>query len=126
MLYFYTVIFVPMVWFKHAAWVVMALTTAYLIIIIPIFFFACTPVSASWKPELHATHCWPWNYHSISAVSFNMLLDLLVVFLPLPIVWRLKATRKKKIEVTAMFSLGLACIPPPLCSHLKRRRVSGC
>jgi hypothetical protein len=97
----------PLPTFVRVTWVVIAMTVLYAVVLIPIFFVACTPISASWDPLLHETHCWPWQYHSISAVSVNMFLDVVIVAMPLPVVWNIQMPMKKKIGVSAMFCVGL-------------------
>lgn len=41
------------------------------------------------------------------SVAINVALDLMVVALPIPVVWKLQMPNKKKIAVTGMFSLGI-------------------
>lgn len=79
----------------------------YGIILVPIFIAACNPVEASWDPLLHEEKCWPWMYHSLAALTLNVLLDVTIVVMPIPVVWSIQMPTKKKIGVTAMFSIGL-------------------
>lgn len=41
------------------------------------------------------------------SAAFNMVLDVWVVCLPLPIVWHLQMPKQKKIGISATFALGL-------------------
>lgn len=86
----------------------MAGCVVYAIVLIPIFIAACNPVSASWDPLLHEEKCWPWMYHSLAALSLNVLLDITIVAIPLPVVWAIQMPMRKKIGVSGMFSLGLS------------------
>ncbi|KAF2468320.1 uncharacterized protein BDR25DRAFT_202666, partial [Lindgomyces ingoldianus] len=96
--------------FKRVIWVVMAGCVVYAIVLIPIFIAACNPVRASWDPLLHEEKCWPWMYHSLAALSLNVLLDVTIVAMPLPVVWKIKMPMRKKVGVSAMFSLGLSIV----------------
>lgn len=43
----------------------------------------------------------------MAAAAFNLVLDVLIVLLPVPIVWRLQLPKQKKVGITATFALGL-------------------
>ncbi|KAI0867199.1 hypothetical protein GGS24DRAFT_411578 [Hypoxylon argillaceum] len=78
------------------------------------FFFAslftCYPINQNWlslhgSPE-HNAHC--YNYipmYYATAIS-NVILDVLILLVPIPIVWRLHMPTKRKIGVIGIFLLG--------------------
>ncbi|KAK0609536.1 hypothetical protein B0T17DRAFT_603691 [Bombardia bombarda] len=78
------------------------------------FFFAtlfeCMPISQSWTslfgtPE-HELYC--YNYLPMfwaTAIS-NMIMDIAILTLPMPFVWRLKMPARQKLAVTFIFLLG--------------------
>jgi hypothetical protein len=107
---FYLFVFPNNKTFKKAVWVVFVSTVLYGVVLIPVFIGACNPVSASWDPLQHEAKCWPWMYHSLAALSLNVLLDVTIVAMPLPVVWGVQMPTKKKIGVSAMFSLGLSIV----------------
>lgn len=82
---------------------------AYAITFIPIFMTSCNPPSASWSSDINYTiaHCKPIQQQEFASVAVNMALDLAVVIIPMPSVWRLQLRLSKKIFVTLMFSCGL-------------------
>jgi hypothetical protein len=83
-----------------------AITVWWLITAIYPWFF-CSPVAKNVDPFMEGT-CWeniPWYYAS---AFINAFFDLLVLALPVPVVWRLRMTRRKKIAVTFVFLLGYA------------------
>ena len=49
---------------------------------------------------MHTTH--------LSLASINHILDLLVVFLPMPVVWNLQMAFSKNIAISTVFRLGAA------------------
>jgi hypothetical protein len=65
----------------------------------------CNPLAKNVDPMLPGT-CWEnqtWYYAS----SFiNAFLDLAVLLLPMPVIWNLRMTRKKKFAVTSVLFLG--------------------
>lgn len=65
----------------------------------------CNPIAKNMDPMLPG-ECWeskPWYYAS---AFINAFLDLWVLLLPMPIVWKLRMSRKKKIAVTGVFLFG--------------------
>ncbi|KAI0205451.1 hypothetical protein F4808DRAFT_409268 [Astrocystis sublimbata] len=66
----------------------------------------CLPVEFNWDRSLNGT-C--GNVFAIEVFSgaFNMVLDIWVVFLPLPTIWKLQLAPQKKLAVSASFALGL-------------------
>ena len=38
---------------------------------------------------------------------FNMVLDIVVVVLPMPVLWRLQMSRERKAALSCIFGLGL-------------------
>lgn len=71
---------------------------------------ACLPPSAVWSADVDyiVKHCRAIQSEEYASVAANMILDLLVVVIPIPSVWKLQLALSKKIFVTTMFSLGLA------------------
>lgn len=65
-----------------------------------------TPIQYNWDITITGSY---GNVIAIELFSsiYNMLVDIWVVFLPLPVIWKLKLTSQKKWTLTAAFSLGL-------------------
>ncbi|KAK0716602.1 hypothetical protein B0T21DRAFT_64384 [Apiosordaria backusii] len=65
----------------------------------------CNPIAKNMDPMIDG-ECWeniPWYYAS---AFINAGLDLWVLLLPMPIIWRLRMSAKKKIGVTGVFLFG--------------------
>lgn len=91
--------------FTAVLWATFALIVVYFIICVCVSVFGCEPVSYFWNKS-QGGHC-------INEVEFfrgngitNMLLDIIVLCLPLPMVWRLDLGLQQKIAVTGIFGLG--------------------
>lgn len=65
----------------------------------------CRPISAGWDPQ--AGTCGDQKSLDLFIGTFNLIMDVTVVVLPLPIVWKLQMTRAKKIALSAIFGMGL-------------------
>ncbi|KAL9628633.1 MAG: hypothetical protein Q9204_005766, partial [Flavoplaca sp. TL-2023a] len=73
--------------------------------------FQCTPVAFFWDRTIPGGHCINtsafFRFNNIA----NMLTDILILAMPIPIVWRLHLDRPKKIGVCGLFLLGgFVCI----------------
>lgn len=91
--------------FTAILWATCGLVVSYFVICVTVSVFGCQPVSYFWNKS-QSGHC-------INEVEFfrgngivNMLLDVLILCLPLPMVWRLDLLLQQKVAVTGIFGLG--------------------
>lgn len=80
-------------------WVACILTVALL----------CRPVASNWDLRIPRT-CGSVIKTEFASAGFNLGIDLWVVMLPLPIVWRLHMSSRKKLGVMASFALGIVYV----------------
>lgn len=106
LLYLYLEIFRHNVLLRRLVWLLVAVNTAYIIIFITFFMTQCDRVSDAWDQQRSVTNCRPREVHEIASVAANLALDLSVIILPLPAVWKLQMPVIKKLGVTIMFTLG--------------------
>lgn len=66
----------------------------------------CRPIQAAWDLTLDR-HCGNILKAEISSAIINMILDLVVTFLPLPVIWQLQLPQHKKWALTGAFSVGI-------------------
>ncbi|GIZ47643.1 hypothetical protein CKM354_001072800 [Cercospora kikuchii] len=94
--------------FKLLAYIAIALNVAYAITFILITAFQCTPVNLAWDnwDKSLPGRCNNINAQSWASAAFNIALDLVVVVLPMPMLWRMNLNTRKKILVMLMFSVG--------------------
>ena len=65
----------------------------------------CLPIHYYW----HRTgqgHCIEHNKFYIALAALNLMTDVLILVVPIPLVWRLNTSRTKKIGLSVVFSLG--------------------
>ncbi|KAI1324257.1 hypothetical protein F5Y16DRAFT_424186 [Xylariaceae sp. FL0255] len=68
---------------------------------------ACRPFSANWgRAEVQKAHCMNKEALFIWITLPNILTDVVLLLLPLPIVWNLQATRQLKAALTITFLFG--------------------
>ena len=67
----------------------------------------CTPLSYNWDTTVPGGHCGNQNagYSAVSAI--DIIIDVMIIILPLPQVWKLKVPVITKIALSFLFGLGL-------------------
>ncbi|OTB01439.1 hypothetical protein M426DRAFT_14464 [Hypoxylon sp. CI-4A] len=68
------------------------------------FTFQCTPISSFWEQRME--HCINQHVFYIASAVINVVGDIAVLALPLPVVWRLNTSRSKKWSLSFLFLLG--------------------
>ncbi|KAL4923821.1 uncharacterized protein BDV17DRAFT_301564 [Aspergillus undulatus] len=110
--------------FRWALWSSWFLITAYFIACVIASIFGCRPVSYLWtRFEDRNTNANSDAEAQIQGSCFkevaffrwngiaNMFLDILMLVLPLPMVWYMRTSRRQKVLLTGIFSMGgLVCI----------------
>ncbi|MCJ1462047.1 hypothetical protein MMC07_000647 [Pseudocyphellaria aurata] len=73
--------------------------------------FFCSPFSAAFDPKLRQTHCKDFTAFLLGITISNMLLDVIILCMPLPMIWSLNLSTSKKLEISGIFLLGsVTCI----------------
>ena len=83
--------------------------TNFLYYLITMFFriFQCIPRERIWNPFVSSGYCYsPYTTEKASGV-FNVISDFTILVLPLPSVWRLQMSIRKKLSTTAVFAVGI-------------------
>ena len=82
------------------------LSLAYFLMVFLETFLFCHPVAYNWDKTIDGYCKDPLLAYLLAAIS-NLLIDVVIVCLPLPLLWRLQMQLSKKIAITGMFSLGI-------------------
>ncbi|KAI1192751.1 hypothetical protein F5X97DRAFT_316321 [Nemania serpens] len=69
------------------------------------FIFQCFPVRKFWEPETQGS-CINQNAFYLASAIINVFGDVAVLSLPLPIIWKLQASRSRKWSLSFLFLLG--------------------
>ncbi|KAI1097137.1 hypothetical protein F4804DRAFT_328510 [Jackrogersella minutella] len=105
-LFFYARIFgVSNAKFKYALWVLHALNIIWLVIILFFVIFMCDPVESAWDIKgggkcLNTGLIWQG-----SGIS-SLIIDVLILIMPLPMLWKLRMRTIQKMQVSAVFMCG--------------------
>ncbi|GLA71440.1 hypothetical protein AtubIFM55763_001879 [Aspergillus tubingensis] len=91
--------------FLFCNWVVTGLSAGACIAAVSGLIFSTNPVDAQWKfwepsTTIHNKSFW------IAMGAVNILLDVIILILPQPVVWQLKQTRRCRILLSLVFSVG--------------------
>lgn len=106
-LLFYLKIF-PRKEIRVACWVLIGVNVAYLITYVLISVFQCKPIAGAWKAwdKEFPAKCNNINMQGWTAAAFNIILDIATLVLPLRELQKLSMSRKKKVQIMLMFSVG--------------------
>ena len=94
--------------FRHVADVAIAATTAWGISFTLVTAFQCTPVSTIWNQfEINYTaYCINQQAFYMATAVTDVVIDLFIFSLPIPMVLKLHLPTRQKIAVAGMFLLG--------------------
>lgn len=95
--------------FRNIVYFTIFCCAAYAIAFVVAVSLQCKPINYAWKhwDGEHEGQCINVNALGWSSASFNIVLDLVVITLPVPQVWKLVLSTRKKVHVMCMFSVGL-------------------
>ena len=91
--------------FKIVAYIVMAIQIAWVTETLIVTLLGCVPLKALWDQTI-VGRCINlrafWRY----GTSVNLITDLVMLVLPMPVIWRLEISRKAKLGLTVTFLTG--------------------
>ena len=68
--------------------------------------FQCVPVAAFWDRNIKNAKCMDLVRFSTSSGVTNLLTDVMILCLPMPMVWTLHTNKTQKLTLTGIFLLG--------------------
>lgn len=74
-----------------------------------VFLTRCRPLSQMWDPVLGGT-CRKLQVEQFACGTTNLIIDIFIVILPMPVLWRLKMPIRQKFIVSIMFSIGIMLV----------------
>ncbi|KAJ9610699.1 hypothetical protein H2200_005476 [Cladophialophora chaetospira] len=104
--------------YRRAAWFLIGFILVGGVAFILTGCFACSPIAFSWDKSIQGGHCINQEPLWFSFSGFNILTDLAVWVLPMPVLWKLQLPRKQKLSLIGVFALGgFGCITGMLRLH---------
>ncbi len=85
----------------------MTLVVAYWIGSIIRICFLCEPITYLWDKSVANGTCLNVIAAYLSVSGINLILDIVVVALPMPILWTLQMPKSKKLAISAVFGMGI-------------------
>ena len=90
---------------RKVVWVCVAIFTGIWISTTLVAIFACTPVQAFYDLSVPGTCIDSVKFYWASA-TLNVITDLIVLILPIPLVWKLRIPTKRKVGISLIFIAG--------------------
>lgn len=95
--------------FKIAIYVMAALVGAWFTATMTASIFQCTPVSFYWDKTQTGTCIDGESLYFITAI-INVIYDVIIVSMPMPVIWKLQMPRSRKIGISGIILLGAIVI----------------
>ena len=88
------------------AYGVAALTISYCLMVILEAFLLCQPLAFNWDKTIPGGFCANQQSAYISAGIINLIIDVTIIVLPMPMLWGLQMAFMRKVALTGIFSIG--------------------
>ncbi|KAI5206464.1 hypothetical protein E4T39_02430 [Aureobasidium subglaciale] len=92
--------------FAKRWWAVVAFTVAYSVGGVFASLFQCRPMESAWTLTTRPDYCISTEKFYTANAALNVVSDIMILILPVPIVWGLNTDIRKKIILTGLFSMG--------------------
>lgn len=106
MLHLYKVIFVKDT-FRRAVFGVMGLTVAFCLAYFFAILFQCHPIAFYWDQTIPNGTCVNQTQLFLATACLNLVLDVIIVLMPIPVVWSLQMSTLRKAAINAIFGMGI-------------------
>ncbi|KAK8041418.1 hypothetical protein PG994_014425 [Apiospora phragmitis] len=104
LLFYWRVFTLP--YFRRSVLAVFALSTAILLVNFFTFTFQCWPIARFWDEAIAVGGCIAQTEFYLASAIVNVVGDVVVLVLPLPVVWSLHTSQSKKWSLSFLFMLG--------------------
>ncbi|KAL2848436.1 hypothetical protein BJY01DRAFT_246448 [Aspergillus pseudoustus] len=92
---------------RYLIWAIAALSAILGLSGILLGVLICQPFAYNWDKTITSGHCGDSYKMQLATCTINMVIELMIVLLPAPILWRLQMPFKSKVILNGIFSLGL-------------------
>ncbi|KAI8287583.1 hypothetical protein K4K60_012340 [Colletotrichum sp. SAR11_57] len=96
----------PQRWFKWAVWITLGVIISYSAALFFALIFACDPIAMSWDVTITEGTCIDRPAIYIATAVANIVSDVMIFSLPIPIVVKLQIPRRQKIGLFFIFAVG--------------------
>ncbi|KAI0107963.1 hypothetical protein F4776DRAFT_416780 [Hypoxylon sp. NC0597] len=102
---FYRRIF-PQKWFHWTLLGVAVFMGAWMFTTVFAIIFQCIPIEFNWDTSIPGGHCINIGQMALATSILNVLTDVAILLLPLPLVWKLNVSPKRRSGLILLFGLG--------------------
>ena len=88
-----------------ATWLLLVIAILFGLVVVLETFLICRPLAVDWSAHIDGI-CGDQVVSYLVLEVLGLLLDLAILVLPLPVLWRLQFGLKMKIKVTILLSMG--------------------
>ncbi|KAL9052264.1 MAG: hypothetical protein Q9162_005521 [Coniocarpon cinnabarinum] len=93
-------------WVRFTTWGLIGVSTACWIAFALVAAFLCAPVQYYWDRLIPGGSCISIDTFWRTIPPFNIVTDIVAMILPIPIIWKLEASKFKKLGVIFIFATG--------------------
>lgn len=99
-------------WFLITCWTSVGIVVAFTVGTVMSSIFQCTPIEFAFNKTLPGGgHCLSLPAFWYANAAFNILSDLVLIGLPIPIIFKLQLPLKSKIALCGVFAVGILSVP---------------
>lgn len=91
--------------FQIACWIILVVNSCWALGNILGTLFQCLPIPSMWGADI-ATSCFDMQGLWISIVVWDVSIDVWILAMSVPMVWKLNLRLKEKVMLTGVFTLG--------------------
>lgn len=96
--------------FVILCWMFLGLNIVYALATYIVALLICKPLAYTWDNSIPGGHCGSreklYLWHGIQ----NLLHDIILVAMPMPLLWKLHLPTGKKVSLIVIFAMGLVCV----------------
>ena len=93
--------------FLHVCYSVLAFNVLFFVTTVLAECLICRPLSYRWDHTIKGGSCGEVKALSLHIAIVNLLQDVIVVVLPMPVLWSLRLARARKVALSCIMGLGI-------------------
>lgn len=99
-------------WFVRCAYTIMFFSISYSMAVFMEAVVLCRPIAYTWDKSIDGT-CGNATQAYEAVGIINLITDLAIIILPMPLLWQLQLPLAKKVALTAIFGIGIVYVSSP-------------
>lgn len=98
--------------FRIAAWITIAFVISWGVMVLLTAFLLCTPLAFNWDQSIPGGRCANQKATFIAVGVLDLVTDVCVFVLPLPMIYNLKVSRGNRVALFGIFGIGIVYVFP--------------